>query len=243
VVALHGGMGTGTGIARQGDWDRVAGREGFVALYPDGTSRAWNAGTCCGPPARDGVDDVGFVLTAIAALAAEHPIDPARVYATGMSNGGMMAYRLACEAPETFAAIAPVGCSSTYPPGPSGPVSLLHVHGLRDDFVPFEGGLPRRTSQRHPPSYVPVEDVVRQFVAVNGCPDEPTVHVAGEVTTTTWAPGPGGEAVALVTIAEGMHSWPGGRRMLRTLDPPSPALDATAVIWRFFASRPAGRPI
>jgi len=85
--------------------------------------------------------------------------------------------------------------------------------------------------------------VVDDFVRVNGCPAEPTVRTEGaaldERTTTTWSPGPSGAAVALVTIPRGMHSWPGGRRMLRTLDPPSPAIDATAEIWRFFRSLPA----
>jgi polyhydroxybutyrate depolymerase len=242
-VLLHGGGGTGTGVSRQGDWDRVAAREGFVTLAPDGTSRAWNAGSCCGPPERDGVDDEGFVLAAIGRVTAEHDIDPARVYATGLSNGGMMAYRLACRAPEVFAAIAPVGCSSVWAPGPRASVSLLHIHGLRDEFVPFEGGHPHRSLQLHPPSYRPVVDVVAEFVAVNGCPPEATVRTAGEgeraVVTTTWAPGPFGAAVELVTIPEGMHSWPGGRRMLRALDPPSLALDATAAIWRFFAAHPA----
>lgn len=240
VVLLHGGGGTGVGISRQGDWDRVATREGFVTLAPDGTRRAWNAGTCCGPPARDGVDDEGFVLEAVARVMHAHEIDPTRVFATGLSNGGMMAYRLACRAPDVFAAVAPVGCSSVWAPGPTAPVSLLHVHGLRDEFVPFEGGHPHRTLQQHPPSYRPVVEVVADFVRVDGCPPDPAVRSEGEgaleVVTTTWAPGPSGAAVELVTIPQGMHSWPGGRRMLRTLDPPSPALDATAAIWRFFAT-------
>jgi len=243
IVLLHGGGGTGVGISRQGDWDRMAVQEGFVTLAPDGTSRAWNAGTCCGPPERDGVDDEGFVLAAVASVMAEHAIDPTRVFATGLSNGGMMAYRLACVAPHVFAAIAPVGCSSVWAPGPMAPVSLLHIHGLRDEFVPFEGGRPQRTLQQHPPSYRPVVDVVADFVRVNGCPADPTVRTEGaaldERTTTTWAPGPTGASVELVTIPRGMHSWPGGRRMLRTLDPPSPAIDATDAIWRFFASLPA----
>lgn len=238
VVLLHGGNGTGTGMARQGDWDRLARAEGFVTVAPDGIGRVWNAGTCCGRSVRDDVDDAGFVLAAIAQVAAEHPIDPARVYATGISNGGMMAYRLACEWPGRFAAIAPVAATMMWPAGPQAPVSLLHVHGLRDDFIPFEGGLPRRTAQRTPPSYPPVRDVVGRFVAVAGGPLPPEVRTEGEVVTTTWAPGPTGAAVELVTIAEGMHSWPGGRRMQRTLDPPSAAFDATGAIWRFFAAHP-----
>ncbi len=238
VVLLHGGNGTGVGIARQGDWDRAAREHGFVTLAPDGLGRVWNAGTCCGRSTKDGVDDAGFVRAAITRVADEHEIDPQRVYATGISNGGMMAYRLACESPHLFAAIAPVAATMMWPPGPVAPVSLLHVHGLRDDFIPFEGGLPRRTAQRVPPTYPSVTSVVEQFVAVNGCMGPPQVERQGEVTSTSWSPGPTGAAVTLVTIAEGPHSWPGGRRMQRTLDAPSPALDATATIHGFFAAHP-----
>src|SRR5690348_6350105 len=113
VVVLHGGGGSGAAAAKQSGFDAEADRQGFVVAYPDGTRRiaagrpgfyTWNAGDCCGPAMEQHVDDVGFIRAMVAAIAAVQPIDKKRVYATGISNGGMMAYRLACDASSIFAA-------------------------------------------------------------------------------------------------------------------------------------------
>ena len=80
----------------------------YRPIAAETVARAWNAGSCCGSPARTPIDDIGFVLAVLDAVAAEYNLDPDRVYATGFGNGGMMAYRLGCEAADRFAAIAPV---------------------------------------------------------------------------------------------------------------------------------------
>jgi polyhydroxybutyrate depolymerase len=243
VLVLHGGFGTGTSAARQGNWDATAREHGFVAVYPDGCSRAWNAGACCGPPMRRNVDDVGFLVALLDRVQRDDGTDPDRVFVTGISNGGMMAYRLACEASDRIAAIAPVAGTLVLPGGmPAHPVSLLHVHGLADANVPFAGGLPTKTAQRNPPRYPPVRDGVQRFATAAGCTGATTTTTAGAVTTETWTGGAPGTTVQLVTIAGGGHSWPGGRQLLRALDPPSTALDATATIWQFFAAHPQARP-
>ncbi len=124
VVMLHGGFGNGEQAERAYHWDAEADAGHFLVAYPDGLGRAWNAGTCCGEPAHAGTDDVGFVNAVVGAIAAQIPVDRARVYVTGMSNGAMMALRLGCQS-DTFAAIAPVAgtlltdcsaCRSTAPP-------------------------------------------------------------------------------------------------------------------------------
>jgi polyhydroxybutyrate depolymerase len=244
VLVLHGGFGTGTSAARQGDWDAAARRHGFVAVYPDGLNRCWNAGGCCGPSMRHGVDDVGFLVTLLERVQRDVGTDPDRVFVTGISNGGMMAYRLACEASDRVVAIAPVAATLVLDGGaPTRPVSLLHIHGLADRNVPFGGGRPTRSFQTDPPTYPPVRDGVARFVAAAGCHGSPRRATGPDarVTTEHWDSCTEGAVVELLTIADGGHSWPGGRQLLRALDPPSDALDATQTIWRFFATHPRGR--
>jgi len=242
VVVLHGGFGTAEGALQQGGWVEAATRGNFVVVAPEGTTRSWNAGVCCGPPVRRGVDDVGFVLAVLDELGRDLPVDGDRVYATGISNGGMLAYRLACDASDRFAAIAPVsatlvtdGCS------PTAPVSILHIHGLVDGNVPFDGGLPTKSFQPNPPVYRPVRESLDVFVQADACRPTPRVRTRGVVTTERWRGCTGRSAVELVTIADGGHSWPGGQQMARVLDPPSSALDATATIVDFFAAHPRRR--
>jgi len=117
-------------------------------------------------------------------------------------------------------------------------MSLLHIHGLADENVPFEGGLPTRGFQRNPPSYRPVRESLEVFVRADGCTPTPRVRTRGVVTTERWRRCDDRSAVELITIADGGHSWPGGEQMARVLDPPSTALDATAVIVDFFAAHP-----
>lgn len=239
VVVLHGGFGTAAGALEQGGWVDAAARGRFVVVAPEGTTRSWNAGVCCGPPVRRGVDDVGFVLAVLDQVERDLPVDRGRVFATGISNGGMLAYRLACDASDRFAAIAPVsatlvtdGCSPTVP------VSVLHIHGLVDGNVPFDGGVPTKSFQPNPPAYRPVRESLDVFVRADGCDPDARVRTRGVVTTERWRGCTGRSAVELVTIADGGHSWPGGKQMARVLDPPSTALDATSLIVEFFAAHP-----
>jgi polyhydroxybutyrate depolymerase len=239
IVVLHGGFGTGATALRQGGWVAAARQHEFVAVAPDGLTRSWNAGGCCGPAMRNGVDDVGFVLAMLDEVARLVPIDRTRVFATGLSNGGMMAYRLGCEASDRFAAIAPVAATLITPGcAPTEPVSLLHIHGLVDGNVPFEGGLPTRSFQVNPPSYPPVREGIDRFVRADRCRTMPRTTEHGVVRTQRWRGGDRGADVELITIADGGHSWPGGMQMAAVLDPPSGAVDATEKIWRFFAAHP-----
>ena len=106
VVMLHGGYGDGAQAESAYNWDGQADAGRFLVAYPDGMDRAWNAGTCCGIPKNRNIDDVGFITAMVGAIEAQMPIDPARIYVTGMSNGAMMALRLGCQT-DLFAAVAP----------------------------------------------------------------------------------------------------------------------------------------
>ena len=140
VVMLHGGFGSGAQAEKSYHWDTEADRGHFVVAYPDGLDRAWNTGGgCCGVPGRTNADDVGFITAMVSAIEHELPIDPLRVYATGISNGGIMAYTLACHT-TIFAAIGPDSATELGSCPAPAPVSVIHIHGTADKTIPYNGG-------------------------------------------------------------------------------------------------------
>jgi polyhydroxybutyrate depolymerase len=235
---LHGGFGSGQQAERSYGWDALADKEGFVVAFPDGLNRAWNAGGgCCGKSAADGVDDVGFITAMISQIESNVAIDSKRIYAAGISNGGIMAYRLACET-DLFAAIGPDSATMLGDCADARPISIIHVHGLADTRIPFAGG--RREGVAHIDG-PPVQSVIERWRATDSC-GEASVTVSGEVATSVSSCAVG-RSVELITIAGAGHQWPGaakkpGVEALLRADPPSTALDATAVMWRFFAAHP-----
>ena len=139
VVVLHGLGADASTAPRMSGMDAKADREGFIALYPNGRSLSWNAWRCCGAAEVKQFDDVGFIRAVVEKVAREHAVDRKRIYATGISNGAMMAYRLGCEAADVFAAIAPVaGAMLTNDCRPSTALSVVVFHGMADDVVPFQ---------------------------------------------------------------------------------------------------------
>lgn len=237
VVMLHGGFGSAQQAETTYGWDAQADADGFVVAYPDGDGRAWNAGGgCCGSPGSRDIDDVGFIEAMVDEIGGSLAIDPQRRYATGMSNGAMMAYRLACDT-ELFAAIGPVaGTLMAECPDPA-PTSVLAVHGLADTSVPFDGSVGDGAVDIDGP---PVPDVIAAWRAVGGCA-EPVTAEAGVVTTVA-ADCADGRRVELVTVADAGHQWPGApSSILRDSlggDPPSTALDATTELSAFFLAHP-----
>jgi polyhydroxybutyrate depolymerase len=240
VVMMHGGFGTGSQAEKSYRWNGAADAGHFLVAYPDGLNRAWNTdgGGCCGIPAKAGVDDTAFITAMVHAIEQATGVDTRRVYATGISNGGIMAYTLACQT-RLFAAIGPDSATQLAPcPGPAR-TSVIAVHGTADTRIPYNGGPGQGAGHIDGPS---VPSVNAGWRRVDGC-GQPAVTTAGAVTTSA-ASCPGGRSVVLVTIAGAGHQWPGSvpnpvaQRLLGT-DPPSTALDATAVIWKFFAAHPA----
>jgi polyhydroxybutyrate depolymerase len=217
VVVLHGYSGSAKQVERGYGWDELADSAKFVVAYPDGLERAWNVDgeTCCGRPGREGVDDVAFISAAVADITAHLGIDRARVYATGMSNGGIMSYTLAC-ATDIFAAIGPVAGTQLNACRNPRPRSVMHVHGTADSLVPYGGG--QGFSVINGPS---VPDVNAFWRNVDRC-DAPTATTDGRVTTSTAACAEG-RGVVLITVDGGGHEWPPF---------------ATQTLWRFFAAHP-----
>jgi polyhydroxybutyrate depolymerase len=232
VIALHGGLGSGEIMAEQTGFNRVAEARGFLVAYPDGVARTWNAGRCCGPAMERRVDDVGFVRAVIAQIKQKYTIDPAHIFGTGFSNGAMLLHRIACEAPDTFDAIAPVsGGIMLSPCSPRSGVAALLIQGRDDPRIPWNGGV-------FDDSYRPsMADVVSSLAQRNGC-------TAAERVAEQQGP-VGCSARSSCRIAlqwcglEGVgHQWPGGATYWpRLLGRNTTAWDASAAIGRFFSAQ------
>ena len=255
VVNFHGGGGNAKVQKAYTRMDAAADREGYIAVYPNGTGGfgerflTWNAGTCCGPAAARQVDDVGFALAMLDDLGRRVAVDAARVYATGLSNGSMMAYRLAAEAPHRIAAVAGVAGAMTLTRfAPSQPVPVLHIHSVDDGRALYDGGLgPAFPLTDTRVLHQPVDVMLEKWRAHNGCPARPAVSgprsgtpgapdAAHTATRYTYAPCRGGAEVILWKLTGAGHVWPGGVRdyLPWLLGPGTAVIDANAVMWRFF---------
>ena len=241
LFVFHGAGGDAAGIASHTGLTEAAGARGYAVVYPEGMGRRWNDGRGTGSAA----DDVGFVRALLDSLRAELPADPRRIYATGISNGAALSFRLACELPGTFAAIAPVAgalpaaleerCAA------GTPVSVVMFQGTRDPLMPYDGGdLSFRRG-----SVLPAPRAAALFARLNGCAAEPlrtaeadTVADGTRVRRTTWGECRDGRSVVLFIIEGGGHTWPGGPRVGRAVGRVTRDLDATRAMLDFFDHHP-----
>jgi polyhydroxybutyrate depolymerase len=243
VLVFHGGGGNAQSVVEMSNYDVASEEFGFLAVFPNGTGRldnlllTWNAGTCCGYAQETGVDDVEFVRALIEDVAELTPIDLRRIYATGMSNGALMSYRLACELSDEIAAIAPIaGTQNTQPCLPTRPLSVIHFHGTADENAPFDGGIGDKSIAQV--DFASVQQTIDFWRAVDGCPEVPMTDRSGDIVHERYAPCDQGAAVELYTIVGGGHAWPGGNRPRGAADVPTQAISATRLSWEFFAAHP-----
>ncbi len=254
VILLHGAGGSGAQALERYGWRTAADREGFAVLSPDAlpalpgraadfrtNPRFWDDGSGAGRQIRGTVDDAGFLLAAVDAAAARLPVDRSRIFAAGHSSGSGMAQRLALDHAGRIAAIGLV--SGHTPPGgpPARPVPVLMLAGALDRVSPIEGGM-RQLPWGPPQSVAPARDTPLAWARFARCPD-PVVSIAGRVTLERWSPCRGGSEVLYYRIADLGHQWPGGApsAIAAISGPGSDAIDATAVIWRFFQAHPLPR--
>ncbi len=246
VVVLHGGGGNADNAEQMTGFTDKSRSEGFIVVYPEGSGRrkdrllTWNAGHCCGYAMERRIDDVGFIGALVDRLIAAYPIDPARVYATGMSNGAMMAHRLGIERSGKFAAIAPVvGTLFGDEKKPPHPVSALMINGLLDKSVPDRGGPPggRFTGAWDGTPTRPALDQAAFWAEVDGCSGVPAKDAPAAFTRWQYQC-PANRAVELYLVNDNGHAWPGGHRGSWMGDRPASSPDATDVIWNFFKAHP-----
>ena len=244
VIVLHGGGGNAASAAKMTGLSALGDKANFIVVYPDGTGRlddrllTWNAGNCCGYALDNQVDDAGFIRALIEKLARDYPIDARRVYATGISNGGMMAYRLACELSDQIAAIAPVAGALNVECKPTQPVSVIAFHGTNDQNVPFNGGAGSKSIDPHPRTDQSVAYAMVFWAQRDSCGATPTRDERGSIVHDTYASCANGTGVELYTVKSGGHAWPGGDRLTVLLDAPAKEISASAVMWEFFKQHP-----
>ncbi len=248
VVVLHGGGGNATNAERMTRFSALADEEGFLVAYPNGTGAlpsvllTWNSGGLPVYAVENDVDDVGFLRALVDEIAQRAPVDRGRVFATGMSNGGMMVHRLAREAADVFAAIADVSGAMNFTATDSTtPISVMMIHGRADEHVGYDGGRPARAVGRAQDRVdASVAEATAYYVERLGLEPTPGRERCGKVTIETWsAPGDAaGRALVVVSIADEGHTWPGGPVIRRAADVPTAEFDATVEIWRFFRAHP-----
>lgn len=232
VLSLHGFAGWPAHQQEVTRWDELAEQHGFIVAYPCGTRfpLRWRA-------YADSGQDVGFLTDLIDKLAGEYNIDPARIYVNGISNGGGMTARLACELSGRIAAIGMVsGAFLTAPQDcrPARPVPAILFHGTADPIVPFQGGRSGPFDRPFPA----IRDWVAALAQSYGC-DEPPLELpaSGQVSGLRYT---GCKAdVDFYIIEGGGHAWPGGKAMPVWISGhTSQEIDATRVMWDFFVAHP-----
>lgn len=245
LFALHGGGGNMDFQADDARYGLIgkADSEGFVVVFPNGYSKlksgkfaTWNAGTCCGVARDENIDDVGFIRQVAANVTRQMNIDRSRVFATGMSNGAMMSYRLACDMSDVFKAIAPVaGTDNTPHCNPKNAVAVLHIHAKNDDHVLFNGGAgPKVPDKSQVTDFASVPGTIAQWVQRNGCAaaarrvlEKPGAYCE------LYSPCQSKAEVELCVTETGGHSWPGAEKTRG--GPASQAISANDVMWAFFS--------
>ena len=236
VFNFHGG---GMSMAEQmlyTQMNKTADRHQFIVVYPQGIKQDWNVGF--GMDYLTGTDDVGFTQAMLSKLKQDYRIDDKRIYATGLSRGGFFALRLAAELPQQFAAVASVGAPMPEPVvrhhQQRGKVGMLLIQGTADKVVLHEGKANGYLSAQG------TFDYWRKHNGIEGATPQPRLipGPAGDTTQVSWLEqGAGGASVALLTVKDGGHTWPGADafNIGLPIGKTTRAVDANDVIWDFFS--------
>jgi polyhydroxybutyrate depolymerase len=249
IFVLHGGGGSGNSMPGYTGFNAIADRENFILVYPDGIENHWNDGRESNLYTTfvENTDDVGFISALIDRLLLDLNIDTERIYATGISNGGMMAHRLGCELSDRIAAIAPVAASIPANMGdiwnPSGRISVLVINGTDDPLVPWEGG-DIIIGDEKIGTALSVDETMEFWSEKNGCTAEPIItqlseRVADDGTSVqieAYLECADGADVVLYRVINGGHTWPGSSPYApeSVIGKTSCEFDASEIIWQFF---------
>ncbi|MBX3228183.1 MAG: dienelactone hydrolase family protein [Labilithrix sp.] len=243
AILLHGQLGRGVNMEDQAHASSVADREGFVVIYPDGVDRSWNDYRGVTKASEQKVDDVAFIRALVDRFVAEREVDPKRVYVAGMSNGGMMSFRIACELGDRVAAIGAVGAlmpaNGADTCAPARPVSAMVIAGTEDPIVPYGGG----TVARDLGEVLSGDATRARWVTLNACePADPPRTIDGRddgtrVVETRYPRCLEGSEVVFHAVEGGGHSWPSGDGAFPEIVTGKTSLDvdATEELFRFFA--------
>ena len=253
VIVLHGGGGHPENAVSMSQMDKVASREKFIAVYPGGTGGmpggkllTWNATHCCAYARENKVDDVSFIGKVIDELVSSGRADPKRIYVTGMSNGGMMTHVLAQKLPDRIAAIAPIVGAVFGDEAPAkSPVPAIIFVGQDDKNVPAAGGplggaakrgsLARLRDKPEDHDVAPAIAQAEFWARANGCAPPVKMNEA-RFDEIRWEKCTSGKPVHFYSIANNGHAWPGGQAGRAEADQPTQAVNASEMMWQFFAA-------
>lgn len=250
VFVLHGGGGVGAGMEwlTKSGFNRLADRDGAVIVYPDGIGKSWNDGRSdtSAASAQEHVDDIGWLRALPRELSGQYAIDLHRVYVTGISNGGLMSYRIACDAADIFAAAAPVAASMSVELAPickpARPISIAIINGTDDPIMPWNGG-PVKVLWLRRGNVLSTTATLARWSELDRCsalhadPVVDSVPDDGTALARQSAQCAAASEVELFEIRGGGHTWPAGVPYLgeRLVGRVSRELNANEAIWTFFA--------
>ena len=242
VFVFHGGLGNPDLTEKQTGFSKKADEEGFIVVYPYGTGSfdkkllTWNTWNCCGYADKKNINDIDFINAVLKQIKEKYSIDEKRVYATGLSNGGMMCYLIASELSELFAAVAPVAGAmfDTTSSNPKSEVSMIIFNSADDLHVPYNGGAGEKSLVDV--EYLPVETTVNLWV------DKYNAFLMSKSESSAFFKtnykNSNGTEIVLYKMLSGGHSWPGGEKIRRFADNPIKSVSATDLIWEFFKNNP-----
>ncbi|HMN50098.1 MAG TPA: alpha/beta hydrolase-fold protein [Ignavibacteriaceae bacterium] len=242
VFVFHGGGGNPDNIEKTTDFSAKADKEGFIVVYPYGTGSfpkkllTWNTWDCCGYADKKNIDDVSFIKKVLEIIKTKYSVNQNMIFATGLSNGGMMCYLLACEMPDQFAAVAPVAatmfdenqCTA------NSEISMIIFNSIDDKHIPYEGGIGDESIVKV--EKMPVEKVVNFWVNKFNCVllNKTEVSSYNKIDYMNKK----GTEIIFYKMMGGGHSWPGGERGRLFADKPVKDVSATDLIWDFFKNHP-----
>jgi polyhydroxybutyrate depolymerase len=253
VIVLHGLGGSAARVRALAGFDEVAAEHGFIVAYPEGLSHAWIDGgiTRAFGPNDIATRNLALLQALIDVVDEEHDLDKRRTYLAGLSNGGMFAFHAACAMSDQIAGVGLVAATalsqSVAGCAPSDHVSYIAFHGTSDVIVPYDGG-PIVPGFEDLGAFQSAHESAAFWAEINGCAPEPESQqlpdtVAGDISIAiqeSWAPCTSSGAVQLITLDGSGHTWPGHPPLNQRLGATNLDIDATQMLWHFFATHPKG---
>ena len=246
IISLHGRLGTADRQMKFANFKPIADREKVIIVCPQGIDRSWNDGRET-PANTKGINDVKFIDQLISYIIDIYNADASRIYVTGMSNGGFMTSRLACELNSRIAAIAVVAASMDKDMSyqPTKPMPAMYIQGTKDPLVPYAGGLMRKGAKG---AIYGHEDILKKWAVADNCDNKPEITTLpvkvddGTSVTKEEYSCPNGLKVIGFTVVDGGHTWPGGSQYLPKfiIGPRSKNINACEEIWKFFKENRKG---
>jgi len=239
VISMHAAMNWPSFQMNLSRWNHAADEHGFIVVYPAGAGGGPKSWSMKGQRTPSRMPDVVFISELIDTLQASYNIDPARIYANGMSNGGGMAFALSCTLSHRIAAVGAVAAAETLPWSwcqDSRPVPMIAFHGTADRFTPYHGG----KVWLAPEPFPSIPEWTASWARRNRCAPAPIESpAAADATRLEYTDCANHASVVLYAIRGGGHTWPGGTPMAEWMvGPTSRSIDATSVMWAFFQEHP-----